>query len=110
MAVLKMQRITVLRIEKEPKSHPGNGCRPWERWKIDISLPKEEGLMQMDTAGSRFTFLKYAQMADRSLEILEKLLPQKAVFVLSSGWKGSRWWKRKSTNRSYSPGMLCPAR
>lgn len=107
MAVLKMQRITVCALKKNRKAILER-LQALGTVEIDISLPKEEGLMQMDTAGSRFTFLKYAQMADRSLEILENCCPKSSLCF--PGWKGSRWWKRKSTNRSYSPGMLCPAR
>ena len=70
MAVLKMQRITVCALKKNRKAILER-LQALGTVEVDISLPKEEGLMQMDTGGSRFTFLKYAQMADRSLEILE---------------------------------------
>lgn len=85
MAVLKMQRITVCALKKNRKAILER-LQALGTVEIDISLPKEEGLMQMDTAGSRFTFLKYAQMADRSLEILENCCPKKQS--LFSGLEG----------------------
>ncbi|MGI6012226.1 MAG: V-type ATP synthase subunit I [Ruminococcus sp.] len=76
MAVLKMQRITVCALKKNRKAILER-LQALGAVEIDICLPEDEGLKQMDTAGSRASFLKYAQMAERSLEILQRYSPSK---------------------------------
>ena len=43
---------------------------------VDIRLEDDSGLFRMDTSGSRSGFLKYAQTAERGLEVLQKYLPE----------------------------------
>ncbi|MGI6007497.1 MAG: V-type ATP synthase subunit I [Ruminococcus sp.] len=78
MAVLKMQRITVCALKKNRKAILER-LQALGRVEIDISLPQEEedGLIKMDTAGARASFLKYTQAAERGLEILQSYWPEK---------------------------------
>ncbi len=86
MAVLKMQRIAVCALKKNRKAILER-LQALGTVEVNICLPEEEGLKKMDTAGSRSSFLKYAQMAERGLEILQIYCPKQQSMLASLAGK-----------------------
>ncbi|MCH1984469.1 V-type ATP synthase subunit I [Ruminococcus sp. OA3] len=75
MAVLKMQRISICALKKHRKAVLER-LQSLGAVEVDIRLEDDSGLFRMDTSGSRSGFLKYAQTAERGLEVLQKYLPE----------------------------------
>lgn len=75
MAVLKMQRISICAIKKHRKAVLER-LQSLGAVEVDIRLEDDSGLFRMDTSGSRSGFLKYAQTAERGLEVLQKYVPE----------------------------------
>ena len=87
MAVLKMQRISICALKKDPKAILEK-LQSLGVLEVDHILDEDEDFKKMDTAGQKAGFEKAASSADQALEILEKYVPEsKSMFAALEGKK-----------------------
>lgn len=82
MAILQMQRVSICALKKNRKAILER-LQELGAMELNIQLEDDSGYERLDVSGSRVTFEKEAQAADRALEILQEYAPEKSGLLAS---------------------------